>query len=154
MNPRDRYRTWGGRHGKRLPHSQYSPGYAVHVIVCTFGRESLFLDRRLAGSVFGLVDGFSTTHAACLMPDHLHWLLSGETDFSREVQRFKSYTTRVAWSLGRNGRLWQRSFYDHVVRRRVGIVAVTDYILENPIRAGLVADWRDYPYSCNHLEEA
>lgn len=44
------------------------------------------------------------------------------------------------------GKLWQSSYYDHVLRREVSMVDAAKYIFENPIRKGLVTDIREYPY--------
>ena len=49
--------------------------------------------------------------------------------------------------LGWQGPFWQASYYDHVVRRDEDIEAVRDYVLENPVRAGLVENAEDYPCS-------
>ncbi len=44
-------------------------------------------------------------------------------------------------------KLWQRSYYDHVVRRAESLEEICKYILENPVRKGLVENYREYPYS-------
>jgi len=152
MSPRSHLATWGGNRGKRLPKSAYEGRRSVHVVISGFEHRPFFLAHSLAGEVFELARNQSATRAACLMPDHLHWLLSGEEDFSGIVQRFKSYSTRIAWSAGHQGKLWQRSFYDHVVRREEGVLAVAEYIVGNPVRAKMVDQWTDYPYSCLRLE--
>jgi len=40
---------------------------------------------------------------------------------------------------------WQKSFYDRIVRSRQ-LGQVVRYVLDNPVRAGLVAQWREYPF--------
>ena len=57
---------------------------------------------------------------------------------------FKSYTTRIAWSCGWKGRLWARSFYERVVRSESEFRETCQYILGNPVRAGLVEKTEDY----------
>jgi len=55
------------------------------------------------------------------------------------VQRFKSLTTRryiegvrqSGWPHFPN-RLWQRNYYEHVIRDEEDLQAITDYILQNP----------------------
>jgi len=42
---------------------------------------------------------------------------------------------------------WQRGFYDHVLRREEDILVHLRYIAENPVRRGLVDDWRDYGFT-------
>ncbi len=47
--------------------------------------------------------------------------------------------------LGRKGRLWQHESYDHLVRNEKEFQRIIWYILNNPVKAGLVADWKDFP---------
>jgi len=42
--------------------------------------------------------------------------------------------------------LWQRYFYDHVLRNEEDLKNVALYVLENPVRKGMVENWQDYPY--------
>ncbi len=63
------------------------------------------------------------------------------------MQRFKSYTTRLAWQKGHPGALWQRSYYDHIARREEDVLAICEYILANPVRKGLVEDVGLWPFS-------
>jgi hypothetical protein len=43
--------------------------------------------------------------------------------------------------------LWQRRFYDHALRASESIEIVAGYIWNNPVRAGLVSEADDYPFS-------
>ena len=82
------------------------------------------------------------------MPDHLHLALSPQPqrdESSRLLQRFKSFTTRLAWQHGYRGALWQRSYYDHMAWREEDLIAICQYILSNPVRQGLVTDARSGP---------
>jgi REP element-mobilizing transposase RayT len=80
------------------------------------------------------------------MPDHLHWLIADAKEMIKSVGRLKSYSTTVAWQRGHSGRLWQRSFWDHVLRKDEDISEVARYIIENPVREGLAQEARSYPY--------
>jgi len=42
--------------------------------------------------------------------------------------------------------LWQPGYWDHIVRRDEGLYQALKYILSNPVRAGLVENWWDYPW--------
>jgi REP element-mobilizing transposase RayT len=86
--------------------------------------------------------------AYCLMPDHLHFV-AGPVEHGAPlltfVERFKGRTTNESWKHDVSGRLWQRRFHDHVVREAEGLEAIYDYVLNNPVNAGLVGereDWR------------
>ena len=48
--------------------------------------------------------------------------------------------------LGRKGRVWQSESFDHVLRSSENLDAKIVYLLENPVRAGLVEEWADYPW--------
>jgi REP element-mobilizing transposase RayT len=86
--------------------------------------------------------------AACLMPDHLHLLVRPDkTDIIRFVNAFKSWTTRQAWSSGAKGAIWQPSVYDRIVRGAGEFDDIADYIVRNPVVAGMVDDPRDWPHT-------
>ena len=84
----------------------------------------------------------------CLMPDHLHFLAGPREDgrsLLEFVSRFKGKTTNLSWRIGRHGRLWQSRFYDHAVRASEDLRDIAEYILQNPVRRGLVSrpdEWR------------
>jgi REP element-mobilizing transposase RayT len=65
-------------------------------------------------------------------------------DLVEFVRRFKGRSTRVFWQHGGKGKLWQRGFYDHILRAEEGLPEVARYILANPVRAGLAQDFRTY----------
>jgi hypothetical protein len=43
--------------------------------------------------------------------------------------------------------LWQKKFYDRILRERDSFDGVAGYIWMNPVRKGLCSDPREYPYS-------
>jgi len=48
--------------------------------------------------------------------------------------------------LERKGRVWQPESFDHVLRSSESLDAKVQYVLENPVRLGLVQRWSDYPW--------
>jgi len=92
-------------------------------------------------------------HVYCVMPDHVHVLLTplDGANIVRFVQAVKSRTTHAYWALGGEGKLWQRGFFDHVVRRDESTSRIAEYILANPVRAGLVESALAYPFSRSFL---
>jgi putative transposase len=94
------------------------------------------LEQRSAGRI-GLF-------AACLMPDHLHLLAPGAMDISRFLDVWKSWTTRQSWKLGHRGGLWQPGTWDRTMRDEEDLTTTARYIVENPVRDGLIdraEDW-------------
>jgi REP element-mobilizing transposase RayT len=80
------------------------------------------------------------------MPDHLHWLINDAASMRQLVYSFKSYSTYAARTLGHKNKIWQRSYWDRVVRRNEDWNEVAEYVVHNPVRKGMVADRREYPY--------
>jgi REP element-mobilizing transposase RayT len=61
--------------------------------------------------------------------------------------RFKSFTTTQSWKFGFTNQLWHSSSYDRVLDLERPFQEVVRYVLENPVRKGLVHNWTDWPYS-------
>jgi putative transposase len=82
-------------------------------------------------------------HLALLMPDHVHLILAFP-DFDKRVQivmsKWKEWTAK---SLKIE---WQRDFFEHRLRKEESFREKADYILANPVRAGLVEKVEDWPY--------
>ncbi len=87
----------------------------------------------------------------CIMPNHVHVLLTlpdNAPPLSRTLQSIKSFTaTRANKLLNRTGAFWHRETYDHVCRDSHEIQRITNYILLNPVKAGLVAEWQHWPHT-------
>jgi REP element-mobilizing transposase RayT len=93
-----------------------------------------------------------TLDALALMPNHLHGIIAlrqenrAETSsaptnstatptLAHVIQTFKSLTSAgVTRQLGRAGRLWQRNYYEHIVRPGNALTAIQRYVWENPSR--------------------
>jgi putative transposase len=49
--------------------------------------------------------------------------------------------------VGRQGKLWQPRYFDHIVRAEEDLRAIAEYILNNPVRKGLVERAENWPWS-------
>ena len=96
-----------------------------------------------------------TLHVAVVMPDHVHLILTPLTDEKRRLivslieimKAIKGASARaINQRLGHRGAVWQEESFDHVLRGSENLDAKIDYILQNPVRAGLVQDWQTYPW--------
>ena len=79
--------------------------------------------------------------AWCIMPNHVHLLVAPAPGhpLADLLHSWKSFTAKeVNKLLGRQGALWQREYYDHLVRDGEDYRNQVQYILENPHKAGLV----------------
>jgi putative transposase len=86
----------------------------------------------------------------CLMPNHVHMvvrLLDEAPPLVKTLQRLKGYTaTQANKLLSRSGTFWQAESYDHIVRKGE-LERIISYVLENPVKAGLVEGWERWPYT-------
>lgn len=136
----------------RLSRETYIEGHAFFVTVCTEGRHRWFAKHTdLAESMVSVLTEaadvrHSNLYAWCVMPDHLH-LLVCDNDLVEFVRLVKGRMTPLARRANPKRKLWQRSFYDHALRGAEDLFDVGAYIFENPVRAGIVDDPADYPWS-------
>ena len=105
-------------------------------------------------------------HAYCIMPNHVHVVFerlstsewhsdtqeSGYQpalpDLPKIMQSLKRHTARQANKiLGREGAFWQDESYDRVIRDNDEYTRILNYILENPVKAGLVSRWEDWKWT-------
>lgn len=139
------------------PHRLSSEDYSRHrthlVTIITYRRRRYFRPGPLAAAVFeSLLDPATERTigvlAACLMPDHLHLLVRVTAcPLQKWVVSWKRFTTRISRPHGITSPLWANSFHDRCTRRRWGVSRVVQYLAQNPVKAGLVARWREYPYT-------
>lgn len=100
------------------------------------------------------------TVAVVVLPDHLHtlWQLpEGDHDFAMRWRLIKTRFTRALSEAERGeGRrkgergVWQRRYWEHVIRDEDDLAAHIGYIHYNPVKHGHVADVDDWPYSSWH----
>lgn len=102
-----------------------------------------------------------------IMPNHVHLLIDLQdiphpaplkenqhyTALSQAMKLLKGRTGLACRrQIGGEGAFWQHESYDHVVRNQREFENIIGYILNNPVKAGLVERWQDWPYS--YLREA
>jgi len=93
-------------------------------------------------------------HIVLVMPDHVHLVFTPLiNEQKREFYSLAQIMDRIKGASGqlinqrlnRLGRVWQSESFDHVLRSSESLDAKIGYILENPVRAGLVSEWKQYP---------
>lgn len=101
-------------------------------------------------------------HAWVVLPDHLHCVIElpdGDADFAL---RWRLIKIRFSKSLpktelrsearvrrGERG-IWQRRFWEHLIRDEQDFAAHMDYVHINPLKHGLVTRLADWPFSTFH----
>jgi putative transposase len=89
-------------------------------------------------------------HAYVLMPDHLHLLLTpkDDTGLGKMMQWIgRHYVPYFNSKYHRSGTLWQGRYKATILEAAKYFLPCSLYIESNPVRASLVADAVDYPYS-------
>jgi REP-associated tyrosine transposase len=126
--------------------------------LCTDYRRRMFVEPSVVTLVTEQIlraateTGFAVI-AYCFMPDHLHLLVEGirdDADCLRFIKFAKQYSGYY-YSKLRGEKLWQRYGFEHVLRDDELVPVIARYILQNPVRAGLVVDPRNYPYSGSQM---
>ncbi|AUD02305.1 transposase [Spirosoma pollinicola] len=103
--------------------------------------------------------------AYCIMPNHVHLVvdtanqletLEPDEDVTNDnyQQLFQSLGIIKGGSafkanqfMGRRGAFWQSESYDHYVRDAAELKRIINYTLQNPVKAGFVTNWQDWPYT-------
>ena len=88
-------------------------------------------------------------HAYVVMPNHVHLLVTPRVVAARWLAPLKGFTAyRANEVLGSHGQaFWQDESYDHLVRSETQFERIRSYIEENPVKAGLVSQCRQHPWS-------
>ena len=95
-----------------------------------------------------------------IMPDHVHFFCAPERDaktLSGFMREWKSWTSpriravlprraTAAAKMDADAGLWQREFFDHVLRSEESFQEKWNYVRNNPVRAGLAPSLDDWPY--------
>jgi putative transposase len=141
------------RHPERLKTFSYVGFHRYSLTFCTINRARLFTSASSVDLVLAQISRASRECAFavpvyCFMPDHLHLLVEGKSDASdgRDfIKRARQYSA-FYYSQRYGATPWQRYGYDHVLRDDEKTLVVARYILQNPLRAGLVKRIADYPF--------
>lgn len=100
--------------------------------------------------------------AVVILPEHLHCILSlpdGDSDFSTRWGLIKAYfsrniekSERISQSRNKRGErgIWQRRFWEHLIRDEADYRQHVDYIHWNPVKHGWVQKVKDWPHSSFH----
>jgi putative transposase len=137
----------------RLHATRYLGRGWFFITICCEGRRCIFSEPNQAEAIIDQIKIASEkykfgVHAFCVMPDHFHALLeslASDSNLLLFVRSFKQSSTR-AFS-GNGIPLWQKKFYDHILRAKDSPSAVSWYIRMNPVRKGFCSEPDEYPYS-------
>ncbi len=151
----DEQKRFFGKYDHQLDHKPYG--------------ECYLQQREVAKVIIGELELMDGKHfdlqAYCIMPNHLHLLvdtsiqLQGKDinesnlddnyiQLNEVLKGFKGRSARYAnQAIGRSGNFWQKDSYDHYVRDDKEWNNIANYILNNPVKAGLAEQQSDWEYS-------
>ncbi len=139
---------------RRLPGYSYSGPQQYFLTLCTFERRRHFVNGATVSIVNDqflrtAVDSKFAILAYCFMPDHLHLLVEGMGEESA-LQPFVSLAKQRSGFAARAfalPRLWQTGYFERVLRGDDDAFNVARYVVQNPVRAGLVRAPDEYPFT-------
>ncbi len=101
-------------------------------------------------------------HAWVILPEHMHCIIElpkDDHDFATRIRLIKIYfskaipkTERLSATRKRRGErgIWQRRYWEHVIRNQADFNAHMDYVHINPVKHGWVEQVKDWPHSTFH----
>ncbi|MDB5900087.1 MAG: hypothetical protein JWP41_3689 [Ramlibacter sp.] len=134
------------------------PGYPHHIIQRGNNRQPIFTTNADYELLLSLIDEHArkqhvAIHGYVLMSNHFHLLATPETtqgipQMMQAVGRryVRTYNLRQA----RTGTLWEGRYRSTLIQAERYLVACMVYMDLNPVRAGMVGDPADYPWSSFH----
>ena len=138
----------------RLAAPRYFGLQCYFLTMCTQNRVARFGDPGLVGDLLRLLKESAEVHrfavsAYCFMPDHLHFLTHGTEENSDLTAFANVFKQRSGYAFQRTSgqRLWQKKYYDHILRGNEQWERVAWYIWMNPVRKGLCGRPEEWSFS-------
>jgi putative transposase len=142
---------------RRLKNFNYS-NQAVYITTDTYKQRSFFISDERVNKIYEALDEVYPKYdfkvnGFVIMPTHCHFIIVSQnndlSDLMHDIKGLAAFKM-LDYDLG-EGKLWQRGFYDHVIRNRKDLLEKLNYIHKNLLRAGLVKDLSEYKYSSYHF---
>ena len=128
-----------------------SPIYFV--TACAFGRRPVLATAVIHDALrrFGEVGEScgAWLGAYIIMPDHIHLFVALDVEqlkLGTWMKSLKNVLSRTLRAEGVPAPHWQKGFFDHVLRSGDTYSEKWFYVRDNAVRAGLVREWKDWPY--------
>jgi REP element-mobilizing transposase RayT len=137
----------------RLPKEFYKGEMSVAFTLCLQGIVAAGFSLREHTVVSAFIDILTSVATKescivpvyCFMPDHQHLIITGKHKNSDIWKTIVNYKQKTGFWMSKNkpAMKWQKDFYDHVIRTQENIATQVRYILDNPVRKGLVSSWQE-----------
>jgi putative transposase len=136
----------------------YIPNALVFITVVTRDRNPLLGPNEDVDLLWDTIRNVQKIHsfhflAYAILPDHAHWLMRVDNvkgDYSKVMHSIKrNYTVnyKKRHSISSDFTVWQKRFWDHVIRDDYDLSKHLDYIHWNPVKHGYVKHPEDWPHS-------
>jgi REP element-mobilizing transposase RayT len=89
-------------------------------------------------------------HHWCVMPNHVHVLITpdGEWSLGKIAHSWKSFSAiEINRECGLRGQLWMADYFDRYARNERHFFEIADYIVHNPVSAGLCQSPQEWEWS-------
>jgi REP element-mobilizing transposase RayT len=123
------------------------------ITFCTHERRKLLASDSVHAAFVAFASQANSQHDIAvgryvIMPDHVHLFVRGPDNFQLGpwVGMLKQALVKHIAVKGTSP-IWQRGFFDHVLRNDESYGHKWNYVRENPVRSGLVTNAEDWPYS-------
>jgi REP element-mobilizing transposase RayT len=125
------------------------------ITACTDGRRNILANSQAAAI---LVEEWTSAkerhdwHIGCyvIMPNHVHFFCAPGNeaqDLSVFIKFLKEWTSKkIKKACCIEGQVWQREFFDHLLRSEESYLQKWDYVFNNSVRASLVKDANEWPW--------
>jgi REP element-mobilizing transposase RayT len=137
----------------RLPKSYYKGQISAVFTLCLYGDIRFFANLEITNTFTDILSSVvkktnCIVPVYCFMPDHQHLIITGTSRNSDIWKTMVLYKQKTGFwmSVNRPNIRWQKDFYDHLLRVDEDITNQVKYILDNPVRKGLVLSWEEYPF--------
>ena len=135
----------------RLDEQYYNGRIYVVFTICIKNHISVFIETEICNHFCRILFNEAQQQlcdiiAYVYLPDHCHIIIEGKSDDSRILEVIKRFKQKTGYWFYQNkiGIRWQKDFYDHIIRDEESLEKHINYLLENPVRKGIVTDWHDY----------
>ncbi|MCX5815899.1 MAG: transposase [Proteobacteria bacterium] len=137
----------------RLSKELYIGQISAAFTLCLKDRVQGFIHSDLANSFIVILSSVVSEKGCivpvyCFMPDHQHIIITGKNHDADVLKAVVSYKHRTGYFMSKNklNIQWQKDYYDHIIRNDENLAVQIKYILDNPVRKGLVQSWKEYPF--------
>ena len=139
------------RHSIRLPNYNYSSKGFYFITICTKNKQHLLshisskgeIKLTPIGNIIDLylqeIHYYIKINQYVIMPNHIHLIIELYTDkinLGKFIKAFKSKISRQCSKLYmfNKNNLWQRNYYEHIIRNNAELIQIKNYIKNNPYK--------------------